>query len=110
MMLLNDKLKTFKNSVINIEGISIYHYFHPKMNPPYLLWAEIGEADSLHTDDTKSEQSISIDVDYYTKTEFDSHIDEIQNAFNEYRFAWDLASVDFETETELIHYNWRVEI
>lgn len=110
MISLNQKLSNFSNEIAKITGCNIYHYFRPVMNAPYILWAETGESNSLEADNGKREQAISIDVDYYTKTEFDSVIDAIQNLFVTNGFAFELSSVAFEDDTNLIHYNWVVTI
>lgn len=110
MTSLNQKLSRFSTEVATITGCNLYHYFRPVMNAPYLLWAETGESSSLEADNGKREQSISIDVDYYTKTEFDSVIDDIQNLFVNHGYAFELTSVAFEDSTNLIHYNWNVVV
>ena len=110
MMSINTKLSAFADKLRTITGCNLYHYFRPVMNVPYLLWAETGEANSLNADNGKREQAIAIDVDYYTKNEFDSVIDEIQNLFIDNNIAFELTSVAFEDSTNLIHYSWTAEV
>lgn len=110
MISINSKLSDFADKIATITGRNIYHYFRPVMNAPYILWAETGESSSLEADNRKREQAISVDVDYYTKQEFDSVIDDLQNLFISNGFAFELTSVAFEENTNLIHYNWNVVI
>lgn len=110
MQSLNSKLLTLKNALTGIEGLKVYHYWHTRLEAPYLIWAEEGEGDSLHTDNHKSEQVITGTIDYFTKTEFDSVVDEIQDALNSIDIGWELTAVDYEEETNLIHHSWDFEI
>lgn len=110
MQSLNKKLKTIKTALTGIENLKVYHYWHTRLEAPYLIWAEEGEGDSLHTDNHKSEQVITGTIDYFTKTEFDSVVDEIQSALNSIEIGWELVAVDYEEETNLIHHSWNFEI
>lgn len=78
------------------------------MAAPFLVWAETGEADSFDGDNRKQEQAVDISVDYYTKAEFDAVVDEIQAELNASCNSWRLDAVQFEEDTELIHYTWVV--
>lgn len=73
---------------------------------PFMVWAEQGEDDSLHTDNHKSEQVIGGTVDFFTKSEFDGLVDDIQDILDANTLAWSLVSVMYEEETNLIHYQW----
>lgn len=105
------QLKRIRDSLAAIEGLKVYHYWHPRLEPPFCIWQEEGEADSLWASNQKKEQVITGTIDYYTLTEFDPMVDKIQNAMNEIEvFGWTLSSVDYEDETMLIHYSWDWEI
>lgn len=82
-----------------------YHYWRPNINAPFLVWAEdqdVGfEANNVH-----EEQAIQGTVDYFTKQEFDPAIDAIQKALDDLGASWYLNSVQYEDETNLIHYEW----
>ena len=71
---------------------------------------EDGEGDSLHLNDKKNEQVITGTVDLFTKDEYDQLIDDIQNALSGADISFILNSVQYEEETEFIHYEWRFEI
>ena len=73
---------------------------------PYLVWTEDREAYSLSGDNHKQEQAITGYIDYFTKTEFDPAVDQVQEILNSQNVAWSLDSVDYEDSTNLIHYRW----
>lgn len=105
------QLKKIRDALTSIEGLAVYHYWHPRLNAPYCIWAEDGEGDSLHTDNHKTEQVITGTVDYFTRTDFDETVDLIQSALNSLEnCGWMLNSVQFEDDTNLIHYEWSFEI
>lgn len=107
-MSLQAKLRRL-GEILAAAAPSVYHYWRPQMDPPYCVWAEDGEDGSLPADNRKGEQSVSGYVDYYTRTEFDPVLDQIQDALNSvdgFPFGWQLSSVDYEDETNLIHYQW----
>lgn len=105
------KLTRLRDALTSIEGLNVTHYWHPRLQAPYCLWAEDGEGDSLHTSNKKQEQVITGTIDYFTKTDFDPMVDEIQSCLNSIEsFGWNLNSVQYEDETNLIHYEWSFEI
>lgn len=83
-----------------------YHYWRPVKDVPCLIWAESGEEDSFHSNNRKSEQRIIGTVHMFTKTEFDTLLDDVQEALEGLGLTWSLESVQFEDETNLIHYEW----
>lgn len=105
-MTLSDKIKRVRDALIGIDGINLYHYWRPNMQPPFLVWSETGETESFNADNAKREQAIEGTADYYTLTEYDANIDAIQTALNTLGGGWVLTSVDYEDETKLIHYSW----
>ncbi len=108
---MQEKLLIIKNLLTGIEGLRVYHYWRPRLQAPYCIWQEETEGESLHTDNKKTEQVISGSIDYFTKTDLDLMVDEIQNALNNAEMvAWSLESVDYEDETDLIHYVWSFEV
>lgn len=109
-MILQEKLKWFGAKVAE-NCIRTYHYTKAKnASVPYAVWAEDSEAQSFHADSRKSEQVISGTLNYFTKTEYDSVIDALQTMLNSVAVAWYLASVQYEPDTGLIHYEWRWDI
>lgn len=85
-----------------------YHYMPPEnTGPAYAVWAEISGR-NLAANNTATEGAFTITVDYYTKTEFDGTIDNIQAFLSSYG-SWVLESVQFEEDTGYIHYEWSQE-
>lgn len=85
---------------------NVYHYTRPQGLSSFLVWQEDGEATSFHADNHLGEQAIHGTCDYFTKTEFDSAIDTIQEVLDGLMITWSLQSVQYEDETEFIHYEW----
>lgn len=83
-----------------------YHYWRPVKDVPCLIWAESGEENSFHAGNHKQEQRIIGTVDLFTRTEFDPLCDQVQEALEALGLTWNLESVQFEDETNLIHYEW----
>lgn len=86
--------------------LSINHYTVLKKTVPYIVWAEDSESSSVEGDDFKVQQAIQGTIDLYTKTEGDTLIDAIQEALKAERISFYLNSVQYEDETQLIHYEW----
>lgn len=108
---MQSKLSLIKDALTSIDGLNVYHYWRPKMNAPYCIWQEEGEPDSFNANNHKQEQVISGTIDYFTKQDLDSMVDSIQNAINGVEcLGWSLSNVDYEDETNLIHYTWNFEI
>lgn len=87
-----------------------YHYTALKKPDKYIVWAEDGQASSEHADNQMVQQSITGTVDYFTRTEFDPNFDHIQTALNGSGAAWRLESIQYESDSEYIHYEWSFEI
>ena len=108
MTALTEKLRRIHDELNKIEATSFYHYRRPeKVKAEYGIWAEDGEQTSFNGDNRKLEQQIHGTVDYFTLTEFNPVLDEIQEALQRVApGAWTLLSVQYEDETNLIHYEW----
>lgn len=107
-MLLNDALKTMRNAIaaLNIPGVSIRHYWRSGLKEPFLVWAESGDNDNQWSDNHMIYRNIGGTLDYFTKTEFDPAVDEIESMFYEVGCSWSLSDVLYEEDTNLIHYSW----
>lgn len=108
-MMLQIKLKKIGDALANLP-VNVYHYYRPKMNPPFIVWAEDSESSALSGDNHKAEQAVSGWIDFYTKQEYDPTIDVIQDILNGLPIGWRLDAVQYEDDTELIHYTWRFEV
>ena len=82
------------------------HYKPSKKPDKYIVWAEDGQADAAHGNNQMQIQVLTGTVDYFTKTEFDTVVQQIQAALNELEIGWRLNSVQHEEETGYIHHEW----
>lgn len=104
-MTLQNKLANFGRGLAAVTPTK--HYWRPVETLPFCVWAEDSEDGSFETNNKKTQQQIHGTVDYFTKTEFDSVIDAIQDYFQTLEhFGWRLESVQYEDETNAIHYEW----
>lgn len=110
MTSLNEKLRALRDTFAVLDGVTVRHYYRTKQTPPVLLWAETGESGSIEGDNRKAEQTVAGDLDYFTKLEFDPAIDRIQTMLNDAAVSWKLEGVDYEEDTNLIHYHWTWEV
>lgn len=99
------ELKTFGQGLAVI--CSAYHYRCPENTKPgYAVWQELFGG-SVQGDNRHTESLFEIAVDYFTKKEFDAKIDAIEDFLQGYG-SWRLESVQFEQDTGVIHYEWRL--
>lgn len=103
-MTLNDKLKRIRDAFANAAP-NVYHYWRENKSFPCIVWQEDGE-NAFEASNRKEEQGITGTLDYFTKMEFDPAVDEIQIIFNMLGIGWSLKSVQYEEETNMIHYEW----
>lgn len=101
------KLLKIRDALNSIEGLKVYHYWRPRLEAPFCVWAEEGEGESIWTNNHKQEQVITGTIDYFTLTEYDPMVDAIQEQLNQIEtLGWNLSAVLYETDTNLIHYSW----
>lgn len=101
------KIKKIAEALTSIEGLKVYHYYRTQLEAPYCIWSEDMEGNSLQTSNHKVEQAINGTIDYFTQEEFDENIDAIQDALNGVENCyWSINSIQYEEDTELIHYEW----
>lgn len=108
MMSLVSKLQIMAAALVPLTD-HVYHYWRPRPNgvDRYIIWAEDTEDNSFHAGNVKLEQAIHGTIDLYTKEEFDSLIDAIQDKLNSLEnVSWSLDSSQYEDDTGLIHYEW----
>lgn len=100
------KLRTFGTALSDI--VRAYHYRAPEnCKPGYAVWEEYAGT-HVSADNSHAEAAFSISVDYFTATEFDEAIDAICELLNTFG-SWVLESIQFEPETNIIHYEWRLD-
>lgn len=104
-MTLQNKLAQIGVAFAGLTG-HVYHYWRPVKNVPCLIWAETGEETSFNADNHKREQRIIGTMDCFTKREFDPLLDQVQAMFDALGLTWQLSTVQYEEETNLLHYTW----
>lgn len=105
MKSLTENLKTVKAALLTVTS-EVYHYRRPEgKKAAYIVWAEDGSENSFRASNKTQEQQIHGTIDFFTLTEFDPLVDEIQAALNGV-CGWRLDTVDYEDDTNLIHYVW----
>lgn len=87
-----------------------YHYWHKACTIPAIVWAEDGEDEPFNSDNLKSEQTIHVVIDYFTKTEFDPVVDAIQEGLGKIAGAWKYEDVTYDDGANVIHHTWEVWI
>lgn len=108
-MSFQTKLRKIADALTSIPslGSNVYHYWRFGADAPYCIWQEDGDA-GFQSDNHKGEQAITGTVDYFTLTEYDGNIEAIQIALNNVEnLSWAINSVQYEEDTNLIHYEWR---
>lgn len=105
------RLKDVPAAMLKVLPKAVYHYTAAeKAKAPYIVWAEDMQGKAVCSDNVMSSQAISGTVDYYTRTEYDVNVDKIQLAFRVSHIPYRLNSVQYETDTGLIHFEWAWEV
>lgn len=107
MKSLNSKLKEFAELLRYTSANEIYHYDATgDKGDRYIVWQEEGESDSLFLDNQHDEIVLKGSLDIYTKVEFDDLVDEVIDLFHKNTVSFNLISVDYETNSNYIHYSF----
>ena len=106
-----NEITEIRDAMLIVLPKAVYHYRAPKSTKaPYIVWAEDGRGDTTHANNSMVGQVIQGTVDYFTRSEYDPNIDRIQRAMTIKHIVFRLASIQFEEETGLIHYEWIWEV
>lgn len=108
-MKTQDKIRKIRDTLLTVSD-NVYHYLGLKTGGNYIVYAEDSGNNDSSGDNKKTSQAIQGTIDYFTKTEFDPIVDEIQDALNDQGISFFLNSVQFEEEIEYIHWEWVWEI
>ena len=100
------KLSDVKAALLTVTE-EVHRYAAPQNAvTPYIVWGEDNQASSLWADGRMVHQSIEGTIDYYSKTENDANVPEIQNALNNAGISFRLNSVQYEAGTKITHHEW----
>ena len=110
MTSLNERLQGIAVIFGNVLGKTYHYRKKDRVKAPYAVWAENGEPGSFSGDGKKGEQGIAGTLDFFTLDEFDPLVDDFQTALaDRFGSSWSLIDVQYEEETNLIHYSWSWE-
>ena len=103
-------LQSLKTLLLTI-GPPVFHFFATGQTGNYIVWAEDGEGDAVHADGQKVERVLTGTLDYFTKVENDSVVQQIEAALDSNDgLVWSLNSIQHERDTGYIHYEWVWEV
>lgn len=104
--------KTLENFAKTLAGlpVSVSHFRRGKIAPPFVVWQEESEGESFLAENGRAEPMISGSLDYYTKKEYDPVVEQISQMLAQITETWELVTVMYEEETELMHYSWDWEL
>jgi len=85
---------------------NLRHYDATGLIVPFVVWSEDTQVDAVYADGKMKEQGIQGTIDLYTKNEYDPKFSLIQTALNNAGIGFYLDSIQYETETKYIHYQW----
>lgn len=100
-------LEQVSTALTSIDDLQVSHYFKPsEVKDRYCVWAEDSEATSLPGDNYKVAQQLQGTIDLFSKTEYDTAVDAIQDALNDAQIGFYQYSIQYEDETGFIHWEW----
>ena len=103
-------LQSLKTLLLAI-GPPVFRYFATGQTGNYIVWAEDGEGDTVHADGQKVERALTGTIDYFTKTENDPVVQQIEDVLDsDDGISWYLNSVQYEQDTGYIHFEWVWEV
>lgn len=102
-------IERVRDVLLSIDGIDkrVWHFFAHDRTPPYIVWAEDSQGDSVSGDGAMVHQAISGTVDLFSADLDDVVLPmKVQEALNSGGIAWRLNSVQYEDDTGLKHLEW----
>lgn len=105
-MTRTDKLKVVRDALLTVLPTATFHYIaSTKHGDEYIVWAEEESAD-LKADNMSTEKAMTGTIDLFTRTEYSQKIEAIETALANAGVVYSINSVQFETDTNFIHYEW----
>ncbi len=102
-------LDSVKTALLTVTD-NVGHYEAHEQTDKYIVWAEDSQAAALWAGGAMIEQAIQGTIDYFTRTENDPQVMQIQSALTDADISWRLNSVQYEDDTRYIHYEWIFEV
>ncbi|WP_041274641.1 hypothetical protein [Desulforamulus reducens] len=101
-------------SLVNLRDLlltvtpNVYHYHAHKKHDSYIVWSEYG-TQGLNADSEIQEISWRVQVDFFTKTEFDPNVEKISSLLDREDISFSYL-VDYEQDTGYVHHIWDCEV
>lgn len=105
MISLQNKLRQLYEPFTEL-NCEVFHHIRQCIRMPEVVWSEDGEDNSFDANNRKQEQQLTGVIDLYTKKEFDPLADDIQTILYDQGIGWRLNTVQYEPETNIIHFSW----
>lgn len=102
------KLQEIRDFLLGIT-LNVYHYKAWQQPDTYIVWAEDTESDAVHGDNRKVKQILDVTIDVFTKDEYNPIIEQLQEAFNDRGIPFELLSIQYEDDTNYIHYEYLIQ-
>jgi hypothetical protein len=100
-------LLEFKDLLLTT-GLPVHHYHAHKQTNRYIVWAEYGGHNQT-ADNAITEKAIRVQVDLFTKTEFDPAVEAINSLLDRDDISFKYLC-DYEPDTGYIHHIWDTEV
>lgn len=105
-MTRTEKCKVVRDALLSVLPTATFHYIaSTKHGDEYIVWAEENSAD-LKANNVSVEVAMTGTIDLFTKTEYSAKIDAIETALANAGVSYAINSVQYETDTNFIHYEW----
>lgn len=84
-------------------------HFRQMQESRYMVWQEAGRND-FEAGNRHVEKAWTGTTDIFTTIEFDPWIDALENQFDALGIAYQLENVDYDDETDVMHYEYSWEV
>lgn len=99
-------LQEFRNILLTADPQAVHYKSMKKDN--YTRWQEYGD-NALTADSVRKEKAWKIQVDRFTKVEYDLIVNQISSVLDRDDISYDY-HVDYESDTGYIHHIWDCEV
>lgn len=101
-------LQAFRDLLLTL-GVPVHHYEPEQQTDKYIVWHEYGTG-GCHGDNVRAVRVRSVQVDLFTREEFDPLADALEALLTDSQIPFDGPQTDFEDDTGYIHIWWDCEV
>lgn len=88
-----------------------YHYAAPpNTQPPYIVWQEFSQSDTMDADGEQDQYAVSGTIDIFSLMEKEPIVKQVRESLNDSEIAFSLKSVQYEQDTGLIHWEYEFDL